>query len=68
MIDTKGRESRTLKFVTISYIIMTSKFLVAGISLPYVGLQPPMSVTEYGAAAAAILSVWLGREYIKKDA
>lgn len=66
-IDTSGRESRTLFFVALSWLAVWIKYLAAGLTLPIVGTVPPMTATEFGMAVAAILAVWLSREYIKKE-
>ena len=67
-IDSSGRESRTLFFVAASWLVVWVKFLAAGLTLPVVGTVPPMTATEFGTSVAFILAIWLGREYIKKDA
>lgn len=66
-IDSSGRESRTLFFVTASWLVVWVKFLLAGVDLPFVGKVPPMTATEFGSAVAFILAIWLGREYVKKE-
>ena len=49
----KFRESSTFKLVFVSYCVVNYKFLTtSGISL-----------TEYATATAAILAIWLGREW-----
>lgn len=65
-MDARGKQSRTLAFVTISWLIVTIKFAVAGISLGPLGVAPQMGAGEYGAAVAAILLIWLGREWTEK--
>lgn len=66
-IDSSGRESRTLFFVTASWLVVWIKFLAAGLTLPIFGKVPPMTATEFGSAVAFILAIWLGREFIKKE-
>lgn len=66
-IDSSGRESRTLFFVTASWLVVWVKFLSAGLTLPVVGTVPPMTATEFGSSVAFILAIWLGREFIKKE-
>lgn len=65
-MDSRGQQSRTLAFVTVSWFIVTVKFLVAGIALGPLGTAPPMTAGEYGLAAGAILAIWLGREWTEK--
>lgn len=65
-IDSSGRESRTLFFVSASWLVVWIKFLAAGLTLPIVGVVPPMTATEFGGAVAFILAIWLGREKIKE--
>ncbi len=60
-----SRESTTLKFVIISYAIITIKYLVSGMTLPVVGLMPVTGMTEYAGSVAAILTIWLAREWRK---
>jgi hypothetical protein len=67
-MDSTGRESRTLFFVAASWLAVWVKYLAAGLTLPLVGTVPPMTATEFGMAVAAILGIWLGREWIKKGA
>lgn len=65
-IDSTGRESRTLFFVSASWLVVWVKFLLAGLTLPVVGVVPAMTATEFGMAVGAVLGIWLGREWIKK--
>ena len=65
-IDGSGKESRTLFFVTVSWMALLIKFLLAGVTLPIFGLVPLMTATEFGSSVAFVLSIWLGREWIKK--
>lgn len=66
MKDSRGAKSSTLGLVTVSWGAVTAKFVTAGVSLPYVGIMPPMTAGEFGAAVAMILGIWLGREYTEK--
>jgi len=65
--DTRGRESRTLLFVTIAIVLLYLKFIVAGITLGGVSF-PAMTAAEFGTSFAAIMLVWLGREWTEKVA
>lgn len=66
-IDSSGQQSRTLFFVTVSWAAVVFKFILAGVTLPVLGLMPLMSATEFGMSVAAILAIWLGREWVKKE-
>lgn len=66
MTDSRGRESTTLMFVTLSWLAVWIKFIFAGATLPVFGLVPLMSATEFGMAMAGILAIWLGREWAEK--
>ncbi len=66
-IDSSGKESRTLFFVTVSWAAILFKFVLAGVTLPIFGRMPEMSPTEFGTSIAFILGIWLGREWIKSE-
>ena len=61
MIDSKGRESRTLKFVSIAFSLISAAFALSWID----GDGIPLG--EYGAAVGMILAPWVGREWVKRD-
>lgn len=63
--DSRGRESHTLLFVTLAALVLIYKFAVAGATLFGIA-WPPMSASEFGVAFAAVLAVWLGREWAEK--
>lgn len=67
--DAKGRESRTLWFVTVTWLIMTARFLAGGIDFTigpvHWGIAPSL-VLDYGGAVAAIIAVWVGREWVSR--
>lgn len=65
--DTRGNRSRTLPFVAVSWLVVTGKFAVAGITLGALGTMPPMSAAEYGAAVVTILGIWVAREWKQKS-
>lgn len=65
-IDSSGKESRTLFFVTVSWVAILIKFILAGMTLPVFGVVPLMTATEFGSSVAFVLAIWLGREWIKK--
>lgn len=64
--DSQGRESRTFVIVSLSWLAVWFKFIGAGLTLPVVGVVPPMTAGEFGAAVALIVGVWVGREWVKK--
>ena len=66
MKDGRGKKSKTLFFVSISWLVLTLKFLFAGVTLMTLGQIPPMTASEFGMAVAMILGLWLGREYTDK--
>lgn len=66
-VDSRGNESTTLFFVRVTWAVMVIKFLIAGMTLPGVGLMPDINVQDFGVAAGAILAIWVGREWKDKD-
>ena len=64
-VDTRGKQSRTLAFVSVSWFALTVKFIAAGITVGNISTAP-MTATEYGLAVAAVLAIWLGREVTDK--
>ncbi len=67
--DSKGRESRTLWFVAITWLVMTARFVAGGIEVtigPVHWAIQSSAVIDYGAAVAAILAVWVGREWANR--
>lgn len=67
MRDSRDRESQTLTFVAVTWAALVCKFLVAGMNLGPLGAMPAMGASEFGAAVALVLAIWLGREWIKKE-
>lgn len=68
--DTQGRESRTLWFVTISWVLLTARFGFGGMELdigPIHWAIATESALDYGAAVAALITVWVGREWVRRD-
>ena len=59
--DTSGKPSTTLTFVTIAFLAMLVKFVLAGAW----GI-PPMGVSEFGSAVMMILAPWVAREFKEK--
>ena len=59
--DTRGRESITLTFCTLAFMVLLGKFLLAGV----MGV-PEMGAGEFGLAFAAVLAPWLHREWVEK--
>lgn len=64
--DSRGKESITLGFVFISWAVVVVKFLIAGITIGSLGTMPMIGAGEFGMAVAAILAIWLGREWTEK--
>lgn len=62
----RGKQSTTLLFVSLSWLAIFVKFIVAGVSLGPLGIMPQMSATEFGTSVALILAIWLGREWTEK--
>jgi len=58
----KSRESTTLQLVIPAYFVLLAKFAVAGMTIW--GFEfAQMTATEFGVAQAAVLAVWLTREW-----
>jgi len=66
MRDSRGKESKTLIFVSIAFAVTTIKFAISGISIEGVMEVSRFGGGEYAAAIGAILGIWLGREYTEK--
>ena len=64
--DSRGRESTTLTFVTITWAIGTVKFAIGGFTLGMFGASPSVDIAAYGAFFLAILAPWLQREWTEK--
>ena len=64
--DARGRESKTLFFVSVSWAAVVVKFLLAGMTIPVLGTQPPMTASEFAIATGTILAIWLTREFGEK--
>jgi hypothetical protein len=64
--DARGNQSKTLMFVSVSWLVVVIKFVIAGVNLGQFGIMPPMSAGEFGTAIALILAIWLGREWQEK--
>ena len=65
--DACGRESRTLAFVGLTWLLMTLRFALGGLSFTVAGLTLQIAQTamiDYGAAVAAVLAIWVGREWV----
>ena len=57
--DSRGGRSITLTLVVLSWAATTAVFLRSW----FASGSSPVGVTEYGMAVAAILAIWLGREW-----
>jgi hypothetical protein len=68
-LDSRGRESRTLGFVRLALYVLLVKFAFADWAYVAAALSikfAPMTATEFGAAFALIVGIWLGREWSEK--
>lgn len=65
--DARGNQSKTLMFVAVSWLVVVVKFALAGLNLGPFGIIPAMGASEFGAAVALILAIWLGREWTEKS-
>ena len=66
--DAGGRESRTLAFVGISWLALLVRFVAGGLSVAWGPVRfevAPTMMVDFGAAVAAVLAIWLGREWIR---
>lgn len=57
--------------VGFAFCLMSARFALGGFSVSFGFLSfsvGSVSMLEYGSAVAAILSVWLGREWVEKNA
>lgn len=68
LTDSRGRESVTLTFVAVAALALIVKFVLAGLTLGPIGQIPAMGAGEFGVAFAAVLAIWLGREWTDKRA
>ena len=63
--EAKDRESKTLRFVTISWLIVTARYAFGGLDLGFIQIEHT-TANDYGIAVGVILAIWLGREWVKK--
>lgn len=66
--DSAGRESRTLAFVGLSWLLMSLRFALGGLGASLGDFRWEIGATpmvDYGAAVAAVLAVWVGREWVR---
>lgn len=66
MKDSRGKQTKTLFFVAVTWAILVGKFALAGVTIGDFGTFPEMSGGEFAAAIGAVLGIWLGREYTEK--
>jgi len=67
ILDSRNKESTTLLFVAVAFVVVIIKFVLAGLSLGVLGVVPAMSGGEFAMAVGAVLGVWLTREWKEKD-
>lgn len=61
--DTRQKESRTLFFVSVSWVVVVVKFVIGG----HWGFES-LSGVDFGVAVAGILGIWVAREFTDKAA
>jgi len=66
LCDSRGKQSVTLFFVSVSWLVLIIKFVASGMETPF-GLVPDMNAADFGLAAVGILGAWVGREYTEKQ-
>lgn len=66
LCDSRGNQSVTLFFVSVSWLVLIIKFVASGMETPF-GLVPDMNAADFGLAAVGILGAWVGREYTEKQ-
>lgn len=57
--DSSDRESVTLGFVAIAFLVISIKFIYDSVA------GNPAGLLDYAGSFSAIMAVWLGREFIK---
>jgi len=51
--------------------MMTVRFIIGGLSFEYGPIHweiAPALVTDYGVAVAAVIAIWVGREWVRGQA
>ena len=69
--DSKGRESRTLFLVAVAFTLLSLRFIAGGMLFDIGWFRWEFAATtliDYGAAIAAVLSIWLGRQWLQDQA
>ena len=66
--DSRGRESRTLFLVAVSWLFISTRFVLATFHgvVPALNDIPPFDPMEYAKATGVLLALWLSREWIDK--
>lgn len=68
--DARGRESRTLFFVRLSWLVVTLRMLFGGAVLTLGPLHWEISTTDaasYGIAVGTIVAIWVARDWKQKS-
>lgn len=68
--DASGRESRTLAFVGITWLIMVVRFAAGGLIFEWGPIKFHVETAlmlDFGGAVAAVLAIWVGREWVRKE-
>jgi len=66
MMDSRGKKTRTLPMVWFLLILVSVKFLMAGMQFTDTIGFPAMGGGEFSTILVPILGAWLGREYTSK--
>lgn len=66
LCDSRGKQSVTLFFVSVSWLVLIIKFVASGFDTPF-GTIPEMNAADFGLAAVGLLGAWVGREYTEKQ-
>lgn len=66
MADSRGKESKTLFFVFITWFVLVVKFIASGMTIGGITVAP-MDVMDFGVAVTGVLMIWVGREHVEKS-
>lgn len=67
--DASGRESRTLAFVGMTWLLLVARFAFGGLTVAWGPVRFEIAQTpmvDFGAAVASVLTIWVGREWVRK--
>jgi len=63
-VDSSGRESRTLFFVSMTWSLLCIRFITDVVLYAMGHITNPTTLTEFGGTVTAILGIWLGRTWL----